>query len=446
MFDVLFRNAKLVCAHEIVLGDLAVKNGVICAIGSNLGESLHTIDVAGDYIFPGGIDVHVHFNEPGNEEWEGFATGSKLLAAGGVTTYFDMPLNANPPTINVEVLKLKQQLADEKSIGTPYFWGGLVHDNVAQLEALANEGVIGFKAFLSNSGFTPFAAVKNDSLLEGMREIARLGKILAVHAESEDLTSFLQQQKIAEGKLTAQDYAESRPIVAEVEAVNRVLYFAELTGCPVHFVHISSAAAVERIQGAKQRGLDVSVETCPHYVWFNEQTLERGVLAKCAPPLRPEAEQKNLLDCLLTGQIDMIASDHSPCPPAMKNLTTQNFFQAWGGINGGQFTLLTLLTLCDNYNVPYENVAKWLSDVPAQRFKLEKRGRLEVGQAADFTIVTKKPFTVTQQNHFAKHKGTIYEGETFNHTIVATYSGGGCVYEGEESDPVYATSSSSQNE
>ena len=438
MFDLLFQNAKLVNTSSIFSGDIAVKNGVICAIGSNLGEALHTIDVQGDFIFPGGIDVHVHFNEPGNEQWEGFATGSELLAAGGVTSYFDMPLNANPPTINVEALKLKQQLAEEKSIVTPYFWGGLVHNNVAQLAALAQEGVIGFKAFLSNSGFTPFSAVKNDSLLEGMREIARLGKILAVHAESDDLTSFLQQQKIAEGKLTAQDYAESRPIVAELEAVNRVLYFAELTGCAVHFVHISSAAAVESIHCAKQRGLDVSVETCPHYLKFNEQTLERGVLAKCAPPLRHEVERKKLVDCLLAGQIDMIASDHSPCPPAMKDLTNQHFFQAWGGINGGQFTLLTLLALCDNYNVGYENIAKWLSDAPAQRFKLEKRGRIAVGYAADLTIVTKKPFTVSQQNHYAKHKATIYEGETFNHTIVATYSNGHCVYEAERSNTIYS--------
>ena len=437
MFDLLFRNAHIVSAHEIFHGDLAIKNGVICAIGKNLGESAHTINVHGDYMFPGGIDVHVHLNEPGNEHWEGFETGSKLLAAGGITSYFDMPLNANPPTIHVEALKLKQQLAQQKSVVNPFFWGGLVHNNVSELQSLANEGVIGFKAFLSNSGFTPFAAVENDSLLQGMYEIARVGKILAVHAESNDLTSFLQQQKILEGKTSAMDYAESRPIVAELEAVNRVLYFAELTGCPVHFVHISSADAVESIYNAKQRGLDVSIETCPHYLWFNEQSLERGVLAKCAPPLRPEVERNKLVECLLAGKIDIIASDHSPCPPEMKDLTNQNFFQAWGGINGGQFTLLSLLTLCDRYNVSYSQIAKWLSDTPARRFHLEKRGRLEVGYIADLTIVTQQSFTVSQQNHFAKHKATIYEGETFNHTIVATYSDGQCVYKARDESMVY---------
>ena len=432
MFDIIFRQAQIVTKNEIIYGDIAVKNGVICAIGSNLGETVNVVDVQGDFIFPGGIDVHVHFNEPGNEHWEGFSSGSKLLAAGGITTYFDMPLNANPPTTNVSALNVKRQLANKKSIVTPYFWGGLVHNNVAELQSLADEGVIGFKAFLSNSGFTPFAAVENESLLEGMREIARLGKILAVHAESNDLTSFLQQQKIAAGKTTAQDYAQSRPILAELEAVNRVLYFAELTGCAVHFVHISSAEAVDSIQQAKQRGLDVSVETCPHYLWFNDlQLLERGVLAKCAPPLRPEMERKKLVDCLLAGQIDLIASDHSPCPPEMKDLSDQHFFQAWGGISGGQFTLLSLLTLCDNYNLSYKNVVSWLCEAPAQRFKLEKRGRIEVGYVADLTIVTNKPFTVSQSNHFAKHPATIYEGEMFNHTIVSTYSNGRCVYEAQ---------------
>lgn len=436
MFDLLVKNGKLVCEKEVILADLAVKDGAICAIGKNLGEAVQTIDAQGNLIFPGGIDVHVHFNEPGNEEWEGFETGSRLLAAGGITRYFEMPLNSNPPTIDVGALRLKKELAKEKSIIPPYFWGGLVPGNVQQLAALAKEGVVGFKAFLSNSGFEPFPSVEKETLLEGMREIARLGKILALHAESNELTDFMQREKRKKGKTTPQDYAESRPIIAEVEAVHRALYFAELTGCSLHFVHISSAKAVELIQEAKSRGMDVTVETCPHYVWFNDEALnERGVLAKCAPPLRQEKERKQLLDCLLNGQIDMVASDHSPCPPWMKDLKNQNFFEAWGGINGGQFTLLALLTLCDQHQVSYVNVAKWLSANPAKRFQHERVGRLEVGCDADFTIVAKKPFTVTQENHFAKHKATVYEGETFHHTIVATYCKGRCVYE-ESGHPI----------
>ncbi|MER1984972.1 MAG: allantoinase AllB [Solibacillus sp.] len=432
MYDLLIKNAQIVCPDGMISGELAVQDGVIQAIGEGLGAAQKVVDAAGDVVFPGVIDVHVHLNEPGNAEWEGFTTGTHLLAAGGVTTYFDMPLNANPPTINKAALQLKKQLASEKSRITPYFWGGLVHDNVAELEAMSAD-VIGFKAFLSNSGFTPFAAVQQESLLAGMREIARLGKILALHAESDELTQFLQQQKIAAGLLTPQDYAESRPIVAEVEAVNRALYFGELTGCALHFVHISSAEAIRLIQAAKKRGQDVSVETCPHYFRFTEEMLERGVLAKCAPPLRNEATRRELIERLLAGDIDIIASDHSPCPPHMKDLTNKHFFEAWGGINGGQFTLQATLALCDEYNVPYEQAAKWLSENPAKRFGLTNRGKLAVGYAADFTIVTRKPYTVTQENHFAKHKATIYEGETFPHTIVATYCAGECKYEQEMS-------------
>lgn len=429
MYDLVIKQAQVVCPEGVTHGDIAVKDGLIVAIGTNLGEARNVVDAAGNYVFPGGIDVHVHFNEPGNEDWEGFTTGTQLLAAGGMTSFFDMPLNANPPTINMAALELKKQRAREKVRVTPYFWGGLVHDNVHELAALADAGVIGFKAFLSNSGFRPFAAVQNESLLAGMREIARLGKVLALHAESDALTSFLQQEKIKQGAVTAQDYLASRPVIAEVEAVNRALYFAELTGCALHFVHISSAEAVASIQGAKQRGLDVSVETCPHYLVFNATALEQGVLAKCAPPLRPEETRQALIDCLRAGDIDMIASDHSPCPPEMKDLTNQHFFEAWGGINGGQFTLQAVLTLCDEYDIPYERAAHWLSEAPATRFNITTKGKLAVGYAADFAIVAKKPFTVTQDVHYAKHKATIYEGVTFNHTIVATYCAGNCVFE-----------------
>lgn len=428
MYDVIFKNAQLVCSSGVVDGDLAVIDGHIAAIGQQLGEAVEVVDVLGDYIFPGGIDVHVHFNEPGNADWEGFETGAQLLAAGGMTTYFDMPLNANPPTIDVSALQLKQELAQRKSIVTPCFWGGLVHHNVKELASLTENGVIGFKAFLSNSGFQPFSAVQNDSLLDGMREIARLGKVLALHAESNELTNFLQQQKVAEGAVSPLDYAASRPIVAEVEAVNRALYFAELTGCALHFVHISSAEAVTLIRAAKERNMDVSVETCPHYLLFNEDAFLRGVLAKCAPPLRAERERNALVQCLLAGDIDMIASDHSPCPPHMKE---GNFFEAWGGINGGQFTLLAVLKLCDDNQIPYERAAKWLSEAPAKRFNLSNKGNIGVGYTADFAIVTKRPFTVTQQTHYAKHKATIYEGEVFNHTVVATYCAGKCVYQSQ---------------
>ena len=432
MYDVIFSKGNVVFKDEIKQCDVAVKDGKIVAIASQLEGAMTTIHLDGQYLFPGGIDVHVHLNEPGNAHWEGFETGTQLLAAGGITTFFDMPLNANPPTIYVEALQMKEKLAEEKAIIHPYYWGGLVHNNVNQLAALAEAGVIGFKAFLSNSGFEPFSSVQNESLFNGMQEIARLQKILALHAESDELTTFLQQQKLQEGATTAQDYSASRPILAEVEAVKRALYYAELTGCALHFVHISSAEAVACIQNAKKQGLDVSLETCPHYLLFNDTAYEQhGVLAKCAPPLRAIAEQQALIECLLNDEIDMIASDHSPCPPEMKDLSDKHFFQAWGGINGGQFTLLALLEICQSYHVPFYKIARWLSENPAKRFGLENKGKIEVGYDADFAVVSKRPFTVTKAVSYAKHKDSIYEGVAFSHSVIATYVQGKCVFHTE---------------
>ena len=429
MYDLLLKRGNVVFPDGIKRCDVAVKDGRIAAIGEGLGAAEQVVHLEGQYLFPGGIDVHVHLNEPGNEEWEGFETGTHLLAAGGITSFFDMPLNADPPTITVEALEMKKALAQQKARIQPYYWGGLVHDNVDQLEALAEEGVIGFKAFLSNTGFEPFSSVQDGTLLKGMKEIARLGKILALHAESDELTGFLQQQKIGQGAVSAKDYGESRPILAEVEAVRRALYYAEMTGCRLHFVHISSAEAVMHINEAKKRGLDVSLETCPHYLLFDDAAYEaHGVLAKCAPPLRPQEEQKALIRCLKEGSIDMVASDHSPCLPDMKDLTGKHFFQAWGGISGGQFTLLGLLDVCKVYDIPLQEAAKWLCENPAKRFGLERKGRIEVGCDADFAIVAEQAFTVTKGVSYAKHKDSIYNGWTFSHTIMASYSYGKCVF------------------
>ena len=429
MYDLLLKRGNVVLPDGIKRCDVAVKDGRIAAIGEELETAAQVVNLDGQYLFPGGIDVHVHLNEPGNTEWEGFETGTHLLAAGGITSFFDMPLNADPPTITVEALVLKKELAQKKARIQPYYWGGLVHDNVDQLEALAAEGVIGFKAFLSNTGFEPFSSVQDETLLKGMKEIARLGKILALHAESDELTSFLQQQKIKQGAVTAKDYSESRPILAEVEAVRRALYYAEMTGCRLHFVHISSAEAVMHIKDAKERGLDVSLETCPHYLLFDDAAYEKhGVLAKCAPPLRTQDEQKALIGCLKDGDIDIIASDHSPCLPDMKDLSGKHFFQVWGGISGGQFTFIGLLDVCKSQDIPLHQAARWLCENPAKRFDLKRKGRIEVGYDADFAVVDERAFTVTEEVSYAKHKDSIYSGFTFSHTVMASYSLGKCVF------------------
>ena len=428
--DYILKGGTVVEPDQVTVSDIAVQDGKIVQIASEiLAEGVPAVELEGKIILPGAIDAHVHFNEPGNVEWEGIETGSRMLAAGGATLYFDMPLNSNPPTIDVPSLELKKQLSVEKSAIDYRFWGGLVPENISELESLAECGVIGFKAFISNSGFEPFKSVDNLALLNGMKEISRLGKILALHAESDEMTELLASQKIASGQLEPKDYCESRPIIAEVEAVQRALAYAEVTGCALHFVHISSPEAVHIINGAKERGLNVTLETCAHYLIFNDEDFEEhGVHAKCAPPLRAKSVQQEMIDLVAEGKIDFITSDHSPCSPELKDLTKRNFFEAWGGINGGQFTLLSVLEVAKEKELPLTVVAKLTAEAPASRFDIEDKGRIEVGYDADFAIIEESPYLVAKETIFSKHKDSLYENHKFPYKIVATYCKGKQVF------------------
>ncbi len=434
VFDVILKGGTVVEPHRVTLCDIAVKDGKIVEIASEIvADGVPTVGLEGKVVLPGAIDAHVHFNEPGNVEWEGIETGSRMLAAGGATLYFDMPLNSNPPTIDVPSLELKAQLSREKSVIDYRFWGGLVPENISELESLAERGVIGFKAFISNSGFEPFKSVDNLALLNGMKEISRLGKILALHAESDEMTQLLASEKIANGQLEPKDYCESRPIIAEVEAVQRALAYAEITGCALHFVHISSPEAVRIINEAKESGLDVTLETCAHYLLFNDEAFEEhGVFAKCAPPLRAPNVQQEMLELVAAGKIDFITSDHSPCSPELKDLTKRNFFETWGGINGGQFTLLSVLKVAKDMGLPLTEVAKLTAEAPALRFGIEGKGRIKVGYDADFAILEEVPYLATKETIFAKHKGSLYENHEFPYQVAATYCKGKKVFAATE--------------
>ena len=430
--DLIVRNGFLVLTDNIVKADIGIKDGIIIQIEENMQSyGKEEYDAYGQYIFPGMIDVHVHFSEPGREHWEGFKTGTQMLAAGGCTTFFDMPLNGIPSTVNEEALFEKAKIGEKKSLIDFGLWGGLVPGNEEELAKLANGGVIGFKAFLSESGNEEFERVDDDTLLEGMRTIASLQKILALHAESNTITSFLKKEKEQAGLYSADDYAETRPILAEVEAVERAILYSEVTGCSLHFVHISSALAVEKIQQAKKRGLDITVETCPHYLLFNHNDLvEKGAVAKCAPPLRDEEEQRKLISLLIADEFDMISSDHSPSPYEMKDSTKYNLFQAWGGISGGQFSLLSMIELALAHEIPFTKVAKWTAESPAQRFGLnQKKGQIKVGLDADLAIVSlENTYTVAPHNFLAKHKESVYMGHTFPCEIAATVAKGKIIY------------------
>jgi allantoinase len=437
-FDRIVRGGQTVLPGEVRVMDIGIRDGRIAALSDRLEAEDGTpeTDARGLWVLPGMVDVHVHFNEPNMGHWEGFATGSAALAAGGCTSYVDMPLNGLPPTVNVPALRMKEELAAGSSAVDYAFWGGLVPGHLDDLEPLGAEGVLAFKAFLSNpggDGEERFREVDDWTLLEGMKRIASFGGLLALHAESDAITSKLADEAARVGRTGALDFAATRPVIAELEAVNRALLFAEQTGCRLHFVHISSPEGVELIDRAKRRGLDVTVETCPHYLALSELDMERlGPVAKCAPPLRDEARIERMWELLAEGRIDVIASDHSPCPEELKNAPGKTFAEAWGGIAGAQSSLE--LMLHEGHvarGIPLPELSAMLSAKPAKRFGLyPRKGVIAVGFDADLAIVDPNAsYTLTKDDLYQRHKISPYVGRTFSCRVAATLVRGRTVYE-----------------
>lgn len=382
------------------------------------------------HIFPGLIDSHVHFNEPGRTEWEGIETGSRALAAGGGTIFFDMPLNAHPPTLDADSFDQKLAAAEAKSFADFAFWGGLVPENLGKLQELAERGVVGFKAFMSNSGIDDFPRADDLTLKEGMKRAARLGKIVAVHAESETIISDLAQKFMSAGKTSVRDYLDSRPIHAELDAIQRALEMAGETQCRLHVVHVSCGAGIALIASARKMGVDVSCETCPHYLVLTEEDMEQiGPLAKCAPPLRPKQGQDALWQYLLTDQITSLGSDHSPSPHSMK--TDQNFFRVWGGISGIQHTLPLLIAEGHVQRaMALPLLARLLSFNVVTRFRLPpERGRIVLGAQADVALVDlHASFEVKTDHLYYRHRQTPYAGRKLTGKVVQTILRGQTVF------------------
>ena len=440
-YELVIKNGNVVLPDGVTTLDIGVIDGKIAALGENLPVAPGTtvLDAAEHYVLPGMIDMHVHFNEPTLGSWEGFRSGSASLAAGGCTTYADMPLNGNPPTVNEAALKLKVEAARGNSAVDYVLWGGLVPGNLDDLEALAEAGVTGFKAFLSNPGGEGegrFREVDDDTLYQGMLKIASLGGILALHAESEEITAALTADAKRNGRHSAGDFAACRPPEAEREAVARALLYSERTGCRLHFVHISTAAAIEMIHAAKLRGLDVSAETCPHYLILNEaHMIELGPVAKCAPPLRSEEEREQLWKVLAEGKIDFIASDHSPCPTELKQKSGLSFFEAWGGISGAQSSMELLFHEGVNVRgLPVTMISRLLSESPAKRFGLQnKKGSIALGLDADLVLLDpKRTSRLFSESLLYRHKHSPYIGMTLSCKVASTVSRGVIVYTAED--------------
>ncbi len=430
LYNLIIRHGTLATTHAGPM-DLAIADGRIVAIEPELmGTARQEIDASGLHLFPGVIDAHVHFNEPGRSDWEGFATGTRALAAGGSTSFFDMPLNAHPPTIDAASFDLKLQAAQASSLVDFAFWGGIVPGNLGHLDELAERGVIGFKAFMSNSGIEDFPAVDDVTLYEGMARAAKLGKIVAVHAENEQITHALAQRAALQGNTGVRDYLSSRPVLAELEAIERAILFAQETGCPLHIVHVSCGRGVSLVAEARAKGVDVTCETCPHYLVLTEDDMiELGAVAKCAPPLRTHSDQEALWSHLFAGNLLLIASDHSPAPMEMK--TAANFFQVWGGISGCQSLLQLLIT--EGYHqrhLELPRIAAMTAENVARRFHLyPQKGHLSVGADADLTLVAlHDDYPLQSHDLLYRHAHSPYVGRNFKGRIVRTLVRGTTVF------------------
>ncbi len=428
MTEVVVRGGTIVTPEGMRQADVAIEGGFIRAVESEIPGGREEIDARGLFVFPGLIDVHVHFNEPGHTEWEGAATGSRALAAGGGTLFFDMPLNSIPCTVNAREFDLKRSALEASSVTDFALWGGLVPGNVREMEALAERGVVGFKAFLCHSGLDEFPRVDDLTLWEGLREAARLGLPVAVHAENHELIAALSRRMIEQGRQGIRDFLESRPVLAELEAIQRTTLLAGEAGARLHVIHISSGRGVLLAAEARQRGVDVSTETCPHYLFFTGEDVERlGAVAKCAPPVRDRKEQDNLWAELLGGNVDVIASDHSPSSPDRK---AGEFWRAWGGIAGVQSTLAVLLD--QGYHrrgLPLERIASLVAAEPARRFRIADRGRIVAGACADLVLVDlSATFTLKPEDLLQRHALSPYLGASFRGAVKRTIRRGQTIF------------------
>lgn len=431
--ELLVHGGRVVTPGGVQRVDLAVAEGRIVKIAPSISEpATQAIDATGRYVFPGILDAHVHFNEPGRADWEGLSSGSAALAAGGGTAFFDMPLNSEPPVLDALRLREKRALAEEQSCLDFALWGGLTPGNLDKLASLRDAGAIGLKAFMCHSGIDSFPHVDASTLREGMKRAARLGLLVAVHAEDDALAAKFTAAQRAKGRNSARAWLDSRPVEVELAAIRTALELAGETGCALHIVHVSSPEGIALVDEARERRVDVTAETCPHYLLLNDRDVEViGAPAKCAPPIRDERRRQSLWAELRAGCIHTIGSDHSPAPPEMK--TSPDFFAIWGGIGGCQHGFELLFSTCaDTADRDFPILAAAMARNVARRFRLDAdKGELAVGRHADFCIVAVgDERTITEDELWTRHRISAYAGRRSRAKVTDTYVRGHAVYAG----------------
>ena len=391
-------------------------------------EGIELVDVDDLVVMPGVIDPHVHINEPGRTHWEGFDTASRAAAAGGITMLVDMPLNASPVTTTAGAFDKKFSAAAGQLHVDCGSWGGLVPGNLPELEPLIHKGVLGFKAFLTHSGIDEFPNVTEADLRQAMPVIAAHGLPLLVHCELETGTTPPTQTD----PRSYPQYLASRPTAWEDEAIALMIRLCEEYRCRTHIVHLSSASSIEAIREAKQKGLPLTVETAPHYLYFAAGDIPDGnPLFKCAPPIREKENNDRLWAALEEGVIDFVATDHSPAPPDLKAAETGDLRKAWGGISSLQLSLAIVWTAAKRRGVALNELSKWLSAAPALLAgEQERRGMIAPGYRADLVIWNPgQSFRVEPQMLHHRHKATPYLGEELYGVVAQTWLYGQKIYD-----------------
>ncbi len=420
--DVLFRAQCAVIDGVERPASVGVVDGRITVVaGPDADLTADTvIDLGEDEVLiPGLVDTHVHVNEPGRTEWEGFASATRAAAAGGVTTIIDMPLNSIPPTTTLAGLRAKQAVARDQVFVDVGFWGGAVPGNVPDLAPLHDAGVFGFKCFLLHSGVDEFPHLEPAELEAAMTETARLDALMIVHAEDRQT---IEDAEPATGTAYA-GFLGSRPRAAENLAVARVVEVARSTGSRAHILHLSSAEALPVIRAARADGVPLSVETCPHYLTFMAEEVPDGATEfKCCPPIRESGNREDLWGALADGTIDIVVTDHSPCTIDLKTLETGDFGEAWGGVAGLQVGLAAVWSGARERGHDLTDVIRWMSQGPADQMGLPTKGRIAVGADADFAVFAPDDtFVVDATKLHHKNAVTAYAGRTLSGVVRQTW-------------------------